>query len=447
MPHGRILAIHDISCVGRCSLTVALPIVSAAGIECSVLPTAVLSTHTGGFTGFTYRDLTEDIVPIQDHWGTLDLRFQAFYSGFLGSFEQIDLVKQLVAKCSDKGTTVYVDPVMGDNGKLYTVFDMEFPKGMRGLCEKADVLMPNLTELCFMLGMEYRPGPYTWGYIESVFSEAECFGLKKIVITGISFEAGKVGAVYKDYETGETGSVMMDVIEGYYHGTGDVFGSALVGALENGISLKDSVRLAVDFTVAAIKRTFESGADVRYGVDFEEGLRDYSMRISALKQGITLETVKDDMQISRTAGVAARVFPDYFKGMISDQQIAYMIDRFHSPKAIRGFISDGYVYRIIRIGDEDIGYLAYHEEADRMFLSKIYIDQRYRGLGLSTRCLETLKETCLADGLHKIYLTVKRDNDQTIGVYRSQGFVIAGQVDNPIGDGFEMNDYIMELTF
>ena len=182
MTHGRILAVHDISCVGRCSLTVALPIVSSVGIECSVLPTAVLSTHTGGFTGFTYRDLTEDIVPIQNHWKTLDLTFDGFYTGFLGSFEQIDLVRDLIDKTSNEKTTVYVDPVMGDNGKLYTIFDEALAKKMATLCEKADVLMPNLTELCYMLDLEYKDGPYTWDYIEEVLKKAEQFGLQKIVI-------------------------------------------------------------------------------------------------------------------------------------------------------------------------------------------------------------------------------------------------------------------------
>lgn len=447
MTHGRILAVHDISCVGRCSLTVALPIISAAGLECSVLPTAVLSTHTGGFTGFTYRDLTEDIVPVQEHWKSLDLGFKAFYTGFLGSFEQIDLVKSLVKDRSDKDTTVYVDPVMGDNGKLYTVFDKEFPKGMRRLCEDADVLMPNLTELCMMLGIEYKAGPYTQEYIDGIFKEAEVFGLRKIVITGVSLEEGKVGAVFKDYETGDSGSIMRDVVEGYYHGTGDVFGSALVGSLENGLTLKDSVRLAVDFTVDAIKRTHASGADVRYGVDFEVGLGEYNRRIRAIKDGITLETANDDMQISRIAGVAASIFPDAFRDKISQEQIYYMVDRFHSPRAIKDFISQGYVYEIIRSGNEDIGYLAYHEDEDRMFLSKIYIYGRFRGLGLSSRCMDVLKAQCLKDGLHRIYLTVKRDNYDSINVYKAQGFVVTGEVDNPIGQGFEMNDYIMELTF
>ena len=281
MKHERILAVHDISCVGRCSLTVALPIISSVGIECSGLPTAVLSTHTGGFTGYTYRDLTEDMVPIDEHWGTLDITFDAFYTGFLGSFEQIDIVSRLFDDLSHEGTTIYVDPVMADGGKLYPVFGPDFPKGMRRLCEKADVIMPNLTELCLMLGEEWIPGPYTHEYVDSMIEKARGFGVSKVVLTGISFEEGQVGAVYKDFVTGETGSVMRAEIPGYYHGTGDVFGSALVGACECGLPLSKAVEAAVNLTVSSIIRTYESGEDVRYGVNFEIGLRDYIAEIDA----------------------------------------------------------------------------------------------------------------------------------------------------------------------
>ena len=441
-----MLAIHDISCVGRCSLTVALPIISSIGIECSVLPTAVLSTHTGGFKGFTYRDLTEDIAPIEEHWKSLGITYDAFYTGFLGSYEQIDLVKSLIDELSNDNTTVYVDPVMGDVGKLYAVFDSEFPKGMRKLCEKADVLMPNLTELCFMLEMEYKEGPYSWEYIESVLKEAEVFGLKKIVITGISLEKGKVGAVFKDYETGIVGQVMRDAIEGYFHGTGDVFGSALVGSLESGLSLKDSVRIAVDFTVGSIKRTASSGADVRYGVDFEEGLGEYVRQVRTVSQGITFEKVTTDMQISRVAGLAARIWPEYWTNKLKEGQTEYMVDKFQSFKAISQSISDGYEYYILKSGYQDFGYTGIHKEKDRMFISKIYFDKEYRGLGLSTKVFEMIREKALNEGLHKAYLTVKRDNP-ALEVYLHTGFVIIDSVDTDIGNGYEMNDYILEWSF
>lgn len=445
MSHGRILAIHDISCVGRCSLTVALPIISSVGIECSVLPTAVLSTHTGGFTGFTYRDLTEDIVPIKEHWKSLGLGFDAFYTGFLGSFEQIDLVKDLIDEVSSPNTTIYVDPVMGDAGKLYSVFDESFPKGMRKLCEKADVLMPNLTELCFMLGLEYRPGPYTWDYIESIFDEAKVFGLKKIVITGISFEEGKVGSVYKDYETGETGQVMRGSIEGYYHGTGDVFGSALVGALESGVPLQDSVRIAVDFTVSSIKRTHESKADVRYGVDFELGIGDYVKQIAVNKNGFDFIKVTDYIGVARVAGLAAKIWPEVYTGMIAPGQPDYMVAKFQSFWPISESISKGCVYYIMETDSDDAGYFAYYPDGDSLFLSKMYVSADYRGFGLFSKAVSKIIDECDKMGLKKVRLNVNRKNTVAINAYLNQGFKIVEEVDNPIGEGYVMNDYIMEL--
>ncbi|MBE6523255.1 MAG: pyridoxamine kinase [Thermoplasmata archaeon] len=446
MTHGRILAVHDISCVGRCSLTVALPIISSVGLECSVLPTAVLSTHTGGFTGFTYRDLTEDIVPIQKHWQTLGLHFSGFYTGFLGSFQQIDLVKGLIADLSESGTTVYVDPVMADAGKLYSVFDDTFPKGMRKLCEKADVLMPNLTELCFMLDLEYAEGPYTWDYIENIFKESEVFGLKKLVITGVSFEEGKVGAVYKDYETGGSGQIMRDRIDGYFHGTGDVFGSALVGSLESGISLRDSVRIAVDFTVGSIKRTVKSGADVRYGVDFEEGLAKLQRQVSVISKGLTFELASDDKVISRIAGMAANIWPEAYD-FLSQDLIEYMIENYQSREAIAKYIDEGYLYYAIQYDGEDIGYIGMAPEEKRMFVSKIYLIKHYRGLGLLDTILKFIISISKGNGLSSMYLTVNRENRSAIAAYQNSGFIIVDKVDKPIGKGFEMNDYIMEMRF
>ena len=150
----RAAAIHDISGFGKCSLTVALPIISAMGIEVSVIPTAVLSTHTGGFTGFTYRDLTGDMRPIAEHWNSLGIKFDAIYSGFLGSVEQIDIVTDFIDDFKEKDTVVLVDPAMADGGKMYTVFDMDFAKQMTRLCAKADIIVPNFTEAAFMLGEE-----------------------------------------------------------------------------------------------------------------------------------------------------------------------------------------------------------------------------------------------------------------------------------------------------
>ena len=277
----RVIAVHDISGIGKCSLTVALPIISAAGIECSVLPTAVLSTHTGGFTGFTYRDLTEDIEPVVNHWKTLNLKFDSIYTGFLGSFEQIDLVKKLFDELADKDTLIAVDPVMADDGKLYTVFDEKFPQAMKGLCGKANLIIPNMTEIAFMLGEEYKEGPYTKAYIEDLILRlAKETGVKKIVLTGVFFNDKELGAAA--YDNGKIDYILGKKIPGRYHGTGDVFGSALVGALVSGKALSEAVRIAVEFTVSSISWTYEAKTEYRYGVNFEANLPQYIKSLGLL---------------------------------------------------------------------------------------------------------------------------------------------------------------------
>ena len=446
MHQERILAIHDISCVGRCSLTVAIPIISSVGIECSGLPTAVLSTHTGGFTGFTYRDLTEDMVPIDEHWQTLDIKFDAFYTGFLGSFEQIDIVKRLFRDLSHEGTTIYVDPVMADKGRLYSVFGPDFPAGMRQLCEMADVIMPNLTELCFMLGLEYRDGPYTREYIASVLEQARAFGVREIVLTGISYEAGKVGAVYMDYSTGETGEVMRSEIPGYYHGTGDVFSSAFVGDRESGLSLRDAVAAAVNFTVGSIIRTYDAKVDIRYGVNFEAGLRDYIAEVDAGRRGPSLIPATTDSDFRTLADVASTVWREAFKGIVPDAQVEYMLEKFQSYDAIREQVMDGgYTYLMMREGSRTVGYAAYVPEGDRLFLSKIYILKDFRHQGRTSAVFDHLREVARALGLRAVYLTVNRENTNSVEVYKHEGFEIVDTQDKPIGDGFVMNDFIMEM--
>lgn len=268
----RVAAIHDISCVGKCSLTVALPVVSASGAECAVLPTAVLSTHTGGFTGFTFRDLTEDLQPIADHWKSLELRFDAVYTGYLGSFDQLALVGKFIDDFRCRDTLVLVDPVMGDQGKLYQSIAAQFPAGMRELCAKADVIVPNLTEAAFMLGEPYVEPPYIQPYVEGVLQRLSQLGPRRVVLTGVAFDRETLGAATYDARTGEIRYAMAQRVEGYYHGTGDVFSSSLLGALLNGFTLDRAARIAVDFTVASIRATRAAGTDVRFGVNFEANL-------------------------------------------------------------------------------------------------------------------------------------------------------------------------------
>lgn len=269
----RVIAVHDISCVGKCSLTVALPILSAAGIETSILPTAILSTHTGGFTGYTFRDLTADVEPIVNHWESLDLKVDSIYTGYLGSFEQLRLVSELIDRLG-KDALVLIDPVMGDNGKLYAGFTQDFAKGMADLCGKADVIIPNLTEAAYMLDEEYVGTDYDKEYIEGLLKRLAALGPKQVILSGISFEENKLGAAAYDAEAGTIDYYFQDEIPGYYHGTGDVFGSALLAAIMNGKSIKETIKIAVDFTAESIDRTYKAGTDRRFGVDFENSLPD-----------------------------------------------------------------------------------------------------------------------------------------------------------------------------
>ncbi len=271
----RVAAIHDISGFGKCSLTVALPIISAAGIETSVLPTAVLSTHTGGFSGFTYRDLTEDIRPFTQHWHSLGLHFDAIYSGFLGSFEQLDLVGEFFDTFKTDDNLILVDPVMADNGEMYKIFAPDFAAGMANLCRKADIIVPNITEAAFLLGESYQDGPYSKAYIENLLKKLTTLGADKVVLTGVFFDDNELGAATYDKTTGEIDYILAPRIPGYYHGTGDVFGSALLSGLLNGFDLKDATRIAVRFTTESISRTYKAKTDIRFGVDFERSIPNF----------------------------------------------------------------------------------------------------------------------------------------------------------------------------
>jgi pyridoxine kinase len=278
----RVLAIHDISCVGRCSLTVALPIISAAGFDTSVLPTAVLSSHTGGFEGFTYRDLTEDINSISDHWQSLGLKFEALYSGFLGSFEQIDLVANLFDRFSRDDTLIVVDPVMADNGVLYSIYSPEMAKGMAKLCAKADIIVPNLTEAAFILNEEYQSENYTQEDIETMLRKLAALGPQKVVLTGISFKNDKLGAAAYDSSTDKVSYAFNEKVDGYFHGTGDIFGSTLLSALLNDFSLEEAIQIAVDYTHQCIVLTVEADQERRYGVCFERALPYLIQRLGLL---------------------------------------------------------------------------------------------------------------------------------------------------------------------
>lgn len=266
----RILTIQDISCVGKCSLTVALPIISAAGVETAIIPTAVLSTHTM-FKNFTFRDLTDEIVPITNHWKNENIGFDCIYTGYLGSIDQIDIIANLFDEFKTENNLIVVDPVMADNGKLYPAFDKNFAAKMTTLCSKADIIIPNITEASFMTGMEYRES-YDEAYIKEMLNKLAALGAKISVLTGVSFKEGTTGVMGYDRENDEYYYYQHKRINASYHGTGDIFASTLVGALGNGLSWKEAIPIAADYTAKCIELTLADKNGRWYGVNFEEAI-------------------------------------------------------------------------------------------------------------------------------------------------------------------------------
>ncbi|MFI3206339.1 MAG: pyridoxamine kinase [Clostridia bacterium] len=265
----RVLTIQDISLVGRCSLTVALPLLSAIGHETVVLPTAILSSQPSGFGEFTHRDLSEDIVPIKNHWASFNLKFDAIYSGFLSSPEQIEMISQIFDEFKTSDSLIIVDPVMGDNGKLYSIVSEKMLEGMKKLCSKADVIIPNLTEASFMLGEKYLESDYDENYVLGIAKKLAKLGAKKIILTGISFERNKIGSFFYDSKTFEHEYIFSEKIDGSFHGTGDIFASVFTGTLLNELNFKKSIVLASDFVKKSIEKTIELGLEKRQGVAFE----------------------------------------------------------------------------------------------------------------------------------------------------------------------------------
>ena len=275
----RIMTIQDISCVGKRSFTVALPIISAAGVECGVLPTAVLSTHTM-FSKYTFCDLTGEIKPIADTYKELGINFDAIYTGYLGSFEQLRLVDEFFTDFG-KDAIKLVDPVMADNGVLYKGFTPEFVKSMAKLVSHADIVIPNLTEASFMLGIEYREN-YDEEHIRYVLRALADLGCPKVALTGIGFKDDEIGVYMYDKTTDTYFKYFNERLPVSYHGTGDIFASATLGAFMRGMSLEDALCLAVDFTLTCMKKTLEDENRRFYGVNFEEALPFYISRIPEL---------------------------------------------------------------------------------------------------------------------------------------------------------------------
>lgn len=263
----RIVTVQDISCVGRCSLTVAIPIISAMGIETAIIPTAVLSAHTI-FEGRTFRDLTDDILPIGRHWKSEGFTFDAIYTGYLGSKKQIDIMLEFFDEFKTDDNFILVDPVMADEGKLYDNFDEAFAKKMCKLCERADVITPNLTEACLMTGIQYKE-QYDEKYIDEIISRLKEITPNGIVLKGIEL-GGKYGIVCCD---GENRSyITHEKFDDVFYGTGDIFASVLTGALTNSQTLLQATKLAAEFTLESIKATVRDENSRFYGVNFEQAL-------------------------------------------------------------------------------------------------------------------------------------------------------------------------------
>lgn len=266
----RVLTIQDISCFGKCSITIALPVISAMGVETVILPTAVLSTHTM-FQNFTVKDLTDQLLPITQHWKKEGIHFDAIYTGYLGSAEEIEIAKQIFEMFKTEDTMIFIDPVMADNGKLYPAFDMDYAKRNAGLCSHADIIVPNITEACFMTDTEYKE-VYDEAYILDLLRKLAKLGAKTVVLTGVSLSEGKTGVYGLNTVSGETFIYQNDRVDAAFHGTGDVFSSVSVGALVQGFSPEKAFKIAADYTAKTIAVTLDNPEKPWYGVDFEATL-------------------------------------------------------------------------------------------------------------------------------------------------------------------------------
>ena len=285
MSYKRILTIQDISCVGQCSLTVALPILSASGNETCILPSAVLSTHTGGFKGYTFRDLTDDIPAIVKHWLSERINFDAFYTGYLGTARQVELVMEIInSPLRLPDAHIIIDPAMGDNGVFYKGMDDNFLQSMRRLVCMADIIIPNITEACMLTGIGYRMD-YDEDYIRRIVDGLLTIigNNKTVVLTGVGFRSGETGVGV--YTSGSSYHYPHVKLEKNVSGTGDIFASAFTGALLNGISTQESAKIAADFTLAAIKETIQNPVHW-YGVKFETVLGEYIQKVCVSPQDV-----------------------------------------------------------------------------------------------------------------------------------------------------------------
>lgn len=286
-PLKRIAAIHDLSCFGRCALTVISPTLSAMGYQVVPVPTCLLSSHTGGFTDMSFLDLTDTMEDVYDHFDRLGLKFDAVYSGFLGNHTQIELVRRFIDRFGSEDTLVFVDPVMGDGGELYSTYTEELMRGMIRLCHGAHVITPNLTEACFLTGTEYKDTSHMtkdelFGFAEELCRKLSDTGAEKTVITGLHFGDDKLCVCGRDNVSGKTYAYCFDRVKKNYPGTGDLFACVLLGALMRGDDFEAAIRLSSDFTRRVMEYSSHFPTADREGVAFEAFLGELSPKTLTL---------------------------------------------------------------------------------------------------------------------------------------------------------------------
>ena len=278
----RIAAINDLSCVGKCSLTVSLPVVSAAGVECSCMPTAVLSTHTAVFTDYTVRDLSDDMLPIARHWKKEGVHFDGIYSGYMISPGQGEIISEIFDMISNDDTLIIVDPVMADNGSYYAGMGEEMAEAFRKLCAKAHIITPNVTEACCLTGVEYQSAPHSEEYINKLLDGLKKLCSGRIILTGVCPDENRIGNVSWDGRSGEMSACFNDRLPAAYHGTGDVFTSCLAALLVRGAAVDKAVELSAKLVRDSMARSIDSGIPHHLGVDFEGILPQFTAEVEKL---------------------------------------------------------------------------------------------------------------------------------------------------------------------
>lgn len=277
----RILAINDISGVGKCSLTVNISVISSSGVECAALPTALLSTHTGEFEGYTFLNLGSEIVSIAEHWKSLGVRFDGIVSGYISSVEQVSMVKKVFELCRNEKTLIFVDPIMADNGVFYSGFDEKMCDALREHSKDADAICPNITEAAFLAGVEYEKPPHTNKFVEKVLSRLKGLSVPIIAISGIHPDDEKIGNIVYDSKTDTVFNAFRPLRPGIFYGVGDIFTSSFSALITRGADTESALKLASELVDSSILHTYASGKERRFGTDFEPALCEYANKVEA----------------------------------------------------------------------------------------------------------------------------------------------------------------------